>query len=850
MNSHRKGFWLVAVVLIAILVLWLHYREQLFNYSPWASHAAWLSVLTLFVLGMIVLQNEAADELTDQLTEFIVSVFMAVAISIILVGEENQNFLEKEELIKTATIAFVIFAVTTLGRSGRSLKQSATMLETINRQFEEFKEGLAGLRHGITQQGELYAKNQNLFNENQKLSVEGHKVSRMLQEATSDALKAIGEAQFGGLAARALGLQQTDLLMKTSGELDIGIIKAVTPGLGALRAWVQVGKELEDDPARAAWWQVMSVYHQEEVYDVSSQEIATNVRSYAYILLAVVSRLLGSLTDDEKLVIANASAFAPKDFYNFPNGQKGNRFYHEAEFFGIYRRLLAAITVDSNVDPYRIVFADPAMKLPPNVRTQSNGPGSDQVAPRREAVGDGSQLGWHLDPIWKLILDCARLHIISWPIVGPRSSSEGEDFTPMERRAEWGAAFPVESDPARRLPYTTTKFLWAPTYADVSNLFREVTQYHTREEWLKRVWEYEKENIRCNYEGFQEKATPNASSELQTRIEAMRARRESFCCIYLDDKADRANLCARLDGSWQRIIDDLVSWLPLGNSAPATVSARLDRIAKSSSLDRIHADLGELGIASPFIDEIERYIRLVTQAWSASVKLRDLYVGQPDYTKTLLDLADSCHQIDSLGKYLQIETRRATVDPDYSSAGVELGPAENWLHRLLILLEADRLGDEVRRNGPLPLWRLMAHDLCGVAIHDPMELKSVVAQRLRICTVGRKDDAQGCAPTATTGDEMNAAHIFPEFLMVGKLIKGASGLETVNWLALVGATISEPYQSCRIQLRFGKDDERIKAHAKWFKDKWEMGKVPTESFLDLLTREIECLGLERSAEPK
>jgi hypothetical protein len=86
--------------------------------------------------------------------------------------------------------------------------------------------------------------------------------------------------------------------------------------------------------------------------------------------------------------------------------------------------------------------------------------------------------------------------------------------------------------------------------------------------------------------------------------------------------------------------------------------------------------------------------------------------------------------------------------------------------------------------------------------------------------------------------------------MVGKLTKGTSGLESVDWLALVGATISEPYQSCRIQLRFDRDDERIKAHAKWFKDKWDKGKIPTDLFLDLLTKEIEYLGHEQSTEPK
>ena len=826
-----------------------------FFITPWASHAAWISLLALFVLALMILQNDAAEELKDQLTEFSVSVFMAVAISIILVGEENQNILEKEELIKTATIAFVIFAVTTIGRSGRSLKQSATMLETINRKFGEFKDGLDSLKLGITQQGELYAKNENLLSENREISAESHRASNVLQKATSDALRAIGEAQFGGLAARALGLQHADLLKTDCGELDTGIVNAVGPGLGALRAWIQVGKELADDPARAAWWQVMSVYHQEEIYDVSSREVATNVRSYAYILLAVVSRLLESLKDQEKLVIANASAFAPKDFYNFPNGQKGSRFYHEAEFFGIYRRLLAAITVDTNVVPYRVIFADPAMKFSANARTQSNGHGSDQGAPKPEPIDDGSQLGWHLDPVWKLILDCARLHIVAWPIVGPRSSSsDDEDFMPLERRTEWGATFPVECDPARRLPYTTKKFLWAPTYADVSNLLQAGVHagihYDTRRRWLSRVWEYERQNISANYDEFEDKATPNTSPKFQTRVEAMRSRSQAFCGIYLDEKSDRANLQARLEVSWEHILDDLVSWLPLDNSEVATVRTGLSGIAKFSKPDRIHSELGNLQIPTAFTDEVEKYVRLMNEAWSTSLRLRDLVIGQTEYTKRLLDLADDCHQIDSLGKYLQIETGRTTQNPEHSSAGVELGPAENWLHRLVIWLEAERLGDKVRRDGPIPLWKLMAHDLCGVAIEDRSELKTAIAQKLRICTVGRKDDAQGCGPPITTGDEMNAKHIFPEFLMVGKLTKGTSGLESVDWLALVGATISEPYQSCRIQLRFDRDDERIKAHAKWFKDKWDKGKIPTDLFLDLLTKEIEYLGHEQSTEPK
>jgi hypothetical protein len=849
MGSRRKRFWLVGVFYFALFTAWMFFRFQLFEYVPWASHAAWVLLLVLFTLGLIFLQNEAANELKDQLTEFSISVFMAVAISIILVGEEDQKLLEKEKLVEAATIAFVIFAVTTIGRSGRSLKESAEMLETINSKFEDFKTDLVSLKSGIAQQGELYAKNQNLLSENVKIFAESHKASSVLQQATKDALGAINEAQFGGLAARALGLQHAELLKNDSGGLDFGIVKAVEPGLGALRAWIQVGKDLADEPARAAWWQVMNVYHQEEIYDVSSREVATNVRSYAYIILAVVSQLLSSLKDEEKLVVVNVSAFAPKDFYNFPNGQEGNKFYHEAEFFGIYRRLLAAITVSANVDPYRVIFANSATKFSFDAEMQPNGRGLGNPTLKSETVGDSSQLGWHLDPIWKLVLDCARLHLISWPIVGPRASLDGEDFIPQERRVEWGAKFPEENDPAKRLPYVTKRFLWAPTYADVSNLFRELIHYETRREWLNRVWRYEQLNISATYDGFKKKAARAATDQFQTRVEAMRSRCRAFCGIYLDDESENANLKARLESSWEHILDDLVSWLPLDSSI-AKVRPALSKIARLSRPELIHSELGALDIPTAFGDEVEKYIHLMNKAWSTSIRLRDLVIGQAEYTKRLLELADDCHQIDSLGKYIQIETGRRTASPEHSSTGVELGPAENWLHRFVIWLEAARLGEEVRESGPIPLWKLMAHDLCGVAIKDLLELKEDMADKLRICTVGRKDDAEDCGPPTTTGDEMNENHIFPEFLMVGKLTSGKSGLKSVDWLALVGATISEPFQSCRIQLRFGKDDEQIKAHMKWLIEIWDRGKAPTSIFLDLLTKEIESLGHERSAERK
>jgi hypothetical protein len=854
--NRRLKFCIVGICSAALLVLWLRYRDWLFNYNPWVSHAAWISMLALFVLGLMILQNDAAEELKDQVTEFGVGVFMAIAISIILVGEEDQNFLEKEELIKTATIAFVIFAVTTIGRSGRSLKQSANMLETVNLKFEEFKKGLDSLSLGVSQQRELYANNVNLLKENKEISAESKGASSVLKEATSEALRAIGEAQFGGLAARALGLKHADLLKKDRGELDTGIVIAADPGLGALRAWIQVGKELVNDKARGAWWQVMSVYHQEEIYDISSKEVATNVRSYAYILLAVVSRLLRSLDDGEKLVMVNVSAFAPKDFYNFPNGQREGRFYHEAEFFGIYRRLLAAIAMDKRVVPYRVVFADPAIRLS-NAETHRHEGNLHHSSPHLEASEAGSQLGWQPDPFWKLVLDCARLHIISWPVVGPRLSIEGEDFVPPERRTDWGAAFPKNRDPAKRLPYSTTRFLWAPTYADVHNVLR--TDSHikidARKDWLERVWLYENPFIHSTYRTnlefseFEEKGYKNAEVQFQTRIEAMRTRCQEFCGFYIDNQSDRANLQGRLDGAWTHIIDDLVSWLPLGDAEKQAAKSCFARIVVLSEPDKIHPELCTLEIPVALVDEVEKYVRLMNGVWLTSIKLRDLEIGKPEYTKQLLQLADDCHEIDSLGKYLQIETRRTTPNPEHSSAGVELGPAENWLHRLVILLEAMRIGDEVRRDGPLPLWKVMATDLCGTTISNPSELKKELGERFRIFTVGDNDAPNaGAVPPTTCGEEMNRKHIFPEFLMVGRLSKDGSG--AVEWDALVGATISEPYQSCRIQLRFGNDDERIKIHADWFREKWNRGKPSTDQFLDLLTKEIESLRHESIPEAK
>jgi hypothetical protein len=659
-------------------------------------------------------------------------------------------------------------------------------------------------------------------------------------DTTQNAIQTLAEARYAGMAAKALELKQIEIFRRIDGTLDPGITEATEPGLGALGAWIRQGRDIPEDNARQAWWRVMNIYHQEEIYDISSKEIATNVRSYAYTLLAVVSEFLRCLPPDEpnkRLAIANVSGFAPKDFYNFPNGPVGGRFYHEAEFFGIYRRLLAIIAADQRVVPLRVVLADPAEGI------RSHTPNSSALDSKRP-------IGWKLDPIWKLVLDCARIHIVPWPIVGPTVQSKAaEDFYPPERRTQWGVVFPEGRDPAKKLPYSTLRYLWAPTYADVRDLYHDYGPTDTLDQWLRHVAPYET-IVESNDDVPQElkdKATRGKESGLETRIDKLRKKDQlsAFCETYLGkNNVDPANLVARLDKAWSAILKEFFYWIDLNPN----LTDRIEEVIRLQSFQSIDSELRDRGVTLPSAsdDDAGRYLIAVHRAYQLSQSFLQNKIDsrKTDYTDKMLVLAHTCHEIDALGKYLQIEHKRFTPAPEYSSAGVELGPAENWLHRFLIWLEASKLESEIRVNGPLPLWKLMASDLCGVASgqnkdteKEAEEMLGKLRGRLKICTVGSDSNS--------TTREMEKEFIFPEFLMVGMTSADnldADGnvvkLEKIEWCGLVGASISEPYQTCRIQLLFGKDDPRIRAHTGWLNEIWKNGDNDTQTFINKLKKEV------------
>lgn len=730
--SDRTRFWLVETIFGLVFLLWVFGSpELLVRRSPvWVPSALWGVSFLLLAPALIALQEASYKHFLSQLAELVVSVFIAIAFGVILVGAEHRDAPVKmiqEKLVDAAVVAIAVFAITSIARSSRLLGQSADLIKQVQHEFSDFSTKLTEHETLLAKQEAHLAKQETLHEQNKQLRDQGQQalassteITGSLQRATHEAMRGIAEARYGGLAAKALGLKQIEVLKDGKNTFDKGIVDATEPGLGALAAWIYRGKGISEESARKAWWRVMNVYHQEEIYDVSSKEIATNVRSYAYTLLLVVSELLESLGAGRKLVVANISGFAPKDFYNFPNGRLGSRFYHEAEFFGIYRRLLAVIAADQRVVPLRVVLADPSES------------GKRLL---------GGEIAWELDPIWKLVLDCARLYIVPWPVVGSRRPGEQrdvdvsahDDFVPASRRQQWGVAFPDGRDPAAKLPYKTSRFLFVPTYAEFRNLERLPAPSGTRQsrlDWIERALPYERAYDRSiDLAKLRAEASSVDGTDLVTRLKALRTGCTAFCDIYLGQSSgDRANLRNRCDDAWKDILIKFFEWLGISDEGVR------EKIRARVELEAAEPITASTDMAATADDEA-RYLTDVNEAYLLSKAIVKYRIGNRDYTKALLDLSALCHRLDATGKYLQIETGNFTETPVVSSAGVELGLAENWLHRFLVWLEASRVGNDIRSGGPLPLWKLMGRDLCGVET-DLDSFLSGIGNRLRICTVG------------------------------------------------------------------------------------------------------------------
>jgi hypothetical protein len=858
---------------------------------------------------------------------------------IVAVIQETGKFNATDYLSESVVVGTVLFAVSIIGKAAEAVETVSGRMEKLEAIIESADE---------------------------------------LKNAASISVQAVTEARFSGLAARVLGVREEALQLETSPigrqspAYDPGIVDGVEQGVEALRAWIlsggKTGREFPGDDdfeisvlvpspredhrtwantARQAWWRAMKVYQKEEVYDISALELATNIRNYAFILLAVISEFLHGVKQQNRafhevvkkvnrkrkkesaaaldalgkgyrLVVANVSGFAPKDFYNYPDGAKGSRFYHEAEFFGTYRRALARVVADPNVCALRVVLAAPNPVIP-NAK-----PGDEEVREPRPP-DSRNKLGWALDPLERLILDCARLRVVPWPITDDTKGQAGESDFPrgiskVPSREDVGLNFPPERNPALRLPERIGRYLWDPTFANLNSFqrWRESNEHDAcsgaelakfRDDWLSRAALFEPSINAEVREIIQKPAPTTTSSPIQFSKEAaanLRLRRflrtlPEIALMYLDQSGEqklKKHKEKAFDEMWQafcKVCSPLHAPTAMLTSVSNEVRKKLSE--KTLSFDTLTGEVDRMLATQQTWNDVEgrqnsaRCLASILRAewWERYLTDASRRQGPPELpsrtagelTDILLSFVEDCQKIDALLKLLTLKSDGNECSPStrFASTGVQLGWGENWLHRSLVHHEAVNRRDQVKKEGPVPLWHLLMTDLCGVtkdAASDgkPLDekLQKQLLEHFRVCVIHEDIKSEGVngtvsvpdsVATAFTEAEMLKQNILPEFLMVGvefrDICAGPSprtdrsaevansgddsiDITKVKWLALVGAEMSEPLHTCRVQVRFDHDQDCkenvcIKRHAEWLRTVWKDSEEKTRYFLKRVAEE-------------
>jgi hypothetical protein len=758
--------------------------------------------------------DEWAERTRDVFLEIFVAIGIGAALSLFLSIEHHpkQQADWVEEIPKVLGIAVLIFSAKVIADSTGKLRtfgETSASMNTLVKDLEHEKQTLV------------------------------HDMNIIVEELKR-AKETLAHGHYAGMAAKALDIQRGWLEISSAPNPDLP--RSLAPALSSIKAWIQRGLRLEStdkiNVKRLAWWRAMAIYHQEEVFDIGRSEIATNVRNYAFILIGLISEFLrflpqiqnqeGKSTRKRKLVVLQVTPFTPKDFYNFPNGTSTRRFYHEAEYFGTYRRVLAVIAADPRVIPARILLV-----------------GEDVLETPKTEQEDGLRdLGWELERFYDVVLDSARLNVVPMPVMfqTAHNAAEGgeynseptcDDIADPHIKERLRANFPTGTDPATLLPRGVKRVLWAPTYVNSGNPNHDVGMRYTEREAIRTRWRskypavhHELEEVSKDQQlwaKYLDEDNPGEQLSLFTRereawyllIEAFRDRALREGMDKKEEQIEKINLYLTTvsEDKARRSIGDVFQVL-------------------GYDITRGHSDTSEVDEVENFLTDLKALNSLSGQCERCRREALETPSVAIEYADSILELVARCQEADSSFQFLQ--NKFDSLPYATSSSGTNLGFVENWLHRFMIVQEAIRLKTEILKQGPLPLWSLFLSDLLGldknlnldksktvtVSGESKEETSPPIMERLRVCPLGKA----GQQAMAVKG-------ISPEFLLIGLLDDGPdfspNGL--VEWLVLVRAEISEPFHTCRVSIDF--DPNEYAEHVNWVATTWDGAEEWTKKFV-------------------
>lgn len=303
--------------------------------------------------------------------------------------------------------------------------------------------GLAGYLLSATENSEKAASSSTLAANESRDST--NKVNKFLMELTSinNTLQlVVGDAKNTALLAGLLEQKAQSIDGQSESFKD-----AVRSGLDTTKRWVKTGVAIQDPSQSDAWWRMMETYNREERYDIARGEIVTNVRNYAFIIVRLIHQQILAVDrhnkenpeQKKKVIIAQVTPFSPKDFYNFPNGSRGNRFYFDQEFFGTYRRLLSHYLRHENVYVKRALLC-------------------------RDNKDAKRSLGWALDDPLQMYAHCKGFNIIPTSVPVDYKNNASQDVEKLLSDRLCNNKF----DPAKILKSEKGCYSWVPVYPDPS----------------------------------------------------------------------------------------------------------------------------------------------------------------------------------------------------------------------------------------------------------------------------------------------------------------------------------------------------------------------------------------------
>ena len=416
--THR--YWAIFIILSLVAVI---YYVATFFPIPGAvlKTAGAISVFLIYLIHL--LNNQNPEDQVKQKASLSVKIALEVCIAAAI-----SFFLFEIEVIgnpasgKDFMIAFVV-AITLL--SLQIVSGAAGVTQSLNGATKQLKEAADTTRTSAKEGTENVARISS--------------ATERIEGIRNDLSIVSGEVWDVALLSKLLEMERRHL------DTDNRAVRnAVDSALDTMRVWVKAGEHLMNNAADDAevqgnsWWRLMETYNREERYDIGRNEVVTNVRNYAFLILRLIDEHITAVKKDnngKRVVVAQVTPFAPKDFYNYPNGSSDNRYYFDQEFFGTYRRLLSHY-LRCDVDVRRVILC-----AQPDEDDRKN-----------------RDLGWKLDEPAKLYIGCKYMNVLPTAIPISASGHKSNDGDKLL------AAQFKKHDPAKRLRENVGVYPWIPVY--------------------------------------------------------------------------------------------------------------------------------------------------------------------------------------------------------------------------------------------------------------------------------------------------------------------------------------------------------------------------------------------------